>query len=314
MNEPASRIGLPCVRNAARAWDILGPAASFRMHWPEYLMEAGEMSLYLFFTCCFATILQYPASPVSHFVASGIVRRALMGVAVGATVVAIIVSPWGKQSGGHFNPAMTVAFYRLGKVARWDASFYGAAQFLGAIGGVAMATLLLRGAPGDAAVRYAVTAGVHGSALAFAAELTISFLLMITVLLATNHQRLAPYTPYFVGSLYALNITFETPLSGMSMNPARTFGPAAYLGYWHALWIYFVAPTLGMLAAAAIFLRARHGKLPYCAKLCHTNNKRCIFPHGFRSDVQGVAPFGKESMSTTQNALATARNAFPDSH
>ncbi len=231
-------------------------------------------------TCSFATLLQHPASPVSHFVVSSIVRRALMGLAAGATVVAIIMSPWGKQSGGHFNPAMTVAFYRLGKIARWDASFYGVAQFLGAISGVAMATLLLRGAPGDGAVRYAVTAGVYGWAVAFAAELAISFLLMITVLLVTNHQRLAPYTPYFVGSLYAVNITFETPLSGMSMNPARTFGPAAYSGYWHSLWIYFVAPTLGMLAAAAIFLRARHGKPAYCAKLRHANNKRCIFNHG----------------------------------
>jgi len=102
---------------------------------------------------------------------------------------------------------------------------------------------------------------------------------MFTVLLVANHQRLAPYTPYFVGSLYAVNITFETPLSGMSVNPARTFGPAVYSGYWHTLWIYFVAPTLGMLAAAAIFLRLRQGKLPCCAKLCHVNNQRCIFDH-----------------------------------
>jgi aquaporin Z len=98
-------------------------------------------------------------------------------------------------------------------------------------------------------------------------------------LLATNRESLALYTPYFVGSLYAVNITFETPLSGMSMNPARTFGPAAYGGYWHALWIYFVAPTLGMVAAAEVFLWARHGALPYCAKLHHANNKRCIFQH-----------------------------------
>ena len=73
---------------------------------------------------------------------------------------------------------------------------------------------------------------------------------------------------------------FETPLSGMSMNPARTLGPAAFAGYWHALWIYFVAPTVGMLAAGAVFLRARHGRPPFCAKLHHANNKRCIFRHG----------------------------------
>ena len=260
--------------------DTLGVAASLRLHWPEYLMEAGEMSLYMFCTCSFATLLQHPASPVRHFFVSGLVRRALMGLAIGATVMAIIMSPWGKQSGGHINPAMTFAFYRLGKIAPWDALFYGVAQFSGATSGVALATFLLGGAPGDGAVRYAVTApGVYGAAVAFAAELAISFILMITVLLVTNHERLSRYTPYFVGSLYVVNITFETPLSGMSMNPARTFGPAAYGGYWHTLWIYFVAPTIGMLAAATVFLRARHGEPPYCAKLDHANNKRCIFRH-----------------------------------
>ena len=260
--------------------DTLGIANSLRLHWPEYLMEAGEMSLYLFFTCSFATLLQHPASPVGHFVVNRVVRRALMGVAVGATVVTITMSPWGRQSRGHFNPAMTFAFYRLGKVARWDGFFYGVAQFAGATSGVATATFLLRGAPGDGAVRYAVTApGVHGAAVAFAAESAISFLLMIMVLLMTHHERLAPYTPYFVGSLYAVYITFETPLSGMSMNPARTFGSAAYGGYWHALWIYFVAPTLGMLLAAEVFLLARRGAPPECAKIYHADNKRCIFHH-----------------------------------
>ena len=259
MKEAVNNTGPLGTPRAVSVRDTLGVAASLRLHWPEYLMEAGEMSLFMFCTCSFATLLQHPASPVRHIFVSGIVRRALMGLAIGATVIALIMSPWGKRSGGHINPAMTFAFYRLGKIAPWDALFYGMAQFSGATSGVALATFLLRGAPGDGTVRYAVTApGVYGAAVAFAAELAISFILMITVLLVTNHERLARYTPYFVGSLYALNITFETPLSGMSMNPARTFGPAAYGGYWHTLWIYFVAPTIGMLVAATVFLRARH--------------------------------------------------------
>ena len=280
MKEVVNNTGLLSTPHAASVSDTLGVAASLRLHWPEYLMEAGEMSLFMFCTCSFATLLQHPASPVRHFFISDIVRRALMGLAIGATVMALIMSPWGKQSGGHINPAMTFAFYRLGKLRPWDALFYGVAQFSGATSGVALATFLLRGAPGDGTVRYAVTApGVYGAAIAFAAELVISLILMITVLLVTNHERLARYTPYFVGSLYAVNITFETPLSGMSMNPARTFGPAAYAGYWHTLWIYFIAPTLGMLAAAETFLRFRRGVGPYCAKLHQVNHERCIFHH-----------------------------------
>jgi aquaporin Z len=247
-------------------------------------MEAGELALYMFFVCVFATLLQHPASPVRHLIVSGLFRRALMGLAVGATVIAIIITPWGKQSGGHFNPAITFTFYRLGKVEFWDALFYGAAHFLGAMGGVAIAVYALRDAPRNKAIQYAVTAPqMYGETVAFAAELTISFTLMTTILFISNRATLARYTPYFVGALYATYITFETPLSGMSMNPARTFGSAFYAGYWHALWIYLIAPTLGMLAAAEVFLQTRGGVGPWCAKLHHSNNKRCIFHHGYRT-------------------------------
>ena len=281
MKDAVNNTGPFSTPRVVSARDTLAVAASLRLHWPEYLMEAGEMSLYMFCICSFSTLLQHPASPVRHLFASSIARRALMGLAIGATVMTLMISPWGKRSGGHMNPAMTFAFYRLGKIRLWDALFYGVAQFFGATSGVALATILLRGAAGNGTVRFAVTApGVYGAAVAFAAELAISFILMITVLLVTNHERLAQYTPYFVGSIYAVNITFETPLSGMSMNPARTFGPAAYGGYWHTLWIYLIAPTVGMLLAAAIFLRARHAARPFCAKLHHANNKRCIFHHG----------------------------------
>ena len=100
-------------------------------------MEAGELSLYMLSVCAFATLLQHPASPVRQAVMDAISRRALVGLALGATVILIVMSPWGKQSGGHFNPAMTFTFYRLGKVELWDALFYAAAQFFGATCGVA---------------------------------------------------------------------------------------------------------------------------------------------------------------------------------
>src|SRR5215469_14372980 len=102
---------------------------SLRSHWPEYLMEAGEMALYLFFMSVFARLFLYPASSIRHVIGSAARERAIMGLAVGTTVVAIAVSPWGKQSGGHFNPAVTLAFYRLGKIGLPDVLFYIAAQF-----------------------------------------------------------------------------------------------------------------------------------------------------------------------------------------
>jgi len=119
------------------------------LHWPEYLMEAGELALYMFATCAFATLLQHPASPVRHLIVNGFYRRAVIGLGMGATVVAIVISPWGKQSGAHFNPGVTLTFYRLGKMDFADAALYIAAQFLGGIGCVVIATQLLGGAPSE---------------------------------------------------------------------------------------------------------------------------------------------------------------------
>ncbi|MBB5064785.1 MIP/aquaporin family protein [Granulicella mallensis] len=267
-----------------RRGDTLNAADSLRLHWPEYLMEATGLALYMFFVCIFAALLQHPASPVRHMIASPVLRRALMGLGVGTMLAAIIMTPWGKQSGGHFNPAITFTFYRLGKVKFWDALFYAMAQFFGAMSGVSIAAYVLRSIVQNDTIHYAVTApGVYGSLVAFIAELVISFTLMSTILFVSNHKSLAQFTPYFVGVLYATYITFETPLSGMSMNPARTFGSASYISYWHALWIYFIAPTLGMLAGAKLFLLARGGAAPCCAKLHHANNKRCIFICGYET-------------------------------
>jgi aquaporin Z len=257
-----------------------GATESLRLHWSEYLMEAGEAAFYLFSACAVATALWHPASPLQGYLPSDAVRRMLMGSAMGVTIIAIVLSPWGKQSGAHFNPAVTCTFYRLRKVAMWDTVFYCAAQFLGAVSGVALASLVLHGAPSHQAARYAATIpGIYGNAIAFVAELIISFLLMSAILFTSNHEVLARYTHYFAAVLVALYIAFESPISGMSTNPARTFGPAVYAMYWQALWIYFIAPPLGMLAAAEVFLQARQGKGPYCAKLHHHNAKRCIFRH-----------------------------------
>jgi aquaporin Z len=160
-----------------------------------------------------------------------------------------------------------------------DALIYVVAQFSGAIGGVCVARYLLP--VGRPAITYAVTApGIRGNAVAFIGELAISFVLMSTILVSSNRESLTRYTPYLVGLLYAIFITLEAPLSGMSMNPARSFGPALHVSYWHAIWLYFSAPTLGMLIAAEVFLRARGGVYPFCAKLYHASNKRCIFRHG----------------------------------
>jgi len=270
---------VPRIKPDAEA-PALSLADGLRLHWAEYSMEAGEAGIYLFSACALATLLWHPSSPIQPYLPSDVIRRMLMGLGMGATIILIVLSPWGKQSGAHFNPAVTLTFYRLGKVEPWDAVLYGAAQLLGAVAGVALASIVLQGAPAHHAVRYAATLpGMYGVTVAFLAEIAISFILMSAVLFASNHEVLSPYAHYFAAILVAAYIAFESPLSGMSTNPARTFGPAFYARSWHALWLYFTAPPLGMLAAAEFFLLVRHRKGPYCAKLHHHNDKRCIFCH-----------------------------------
>ena len=225
---------------------------NLRFHWPEYLMEAGELALYMFVTCALATLLQHPASPVGHLIANGFFRRALMGFGMGATVVAIITSPWGKQSGAHFNPGVTLTFYRLGKMDFSDAVFYVTAQFFGAVSGVAIVTVVLRGAPGQAAVHYGVTMpGAYGSASAFVAEMTISFILMSTVLFVSNRENIARYTPYFAGALVATYWTFESPLSGMRYESSTNI--------WFSIFCRLLARALDLFHCAAVGHAGRGG-------------------------------------------------------
>ncbi len=252
-------------------------------NWMEYLMEMAELGTFMISACVFGTVLEYPGSPVRQLLADPNIRRLLMGLAMGLTAVGIIYSPWGKQSGAHLNPSVTLTFLRLGKVAPWDALFYVLAQFVGGIAGVVVAMIALGRRLGDPSVNYVATVpGPGGPGLAFLGELTISFVLMSVVLIVSNTARLARFTGLFAGVLVATYITLEAPISGMSMNPARTFGSALSGQVWTSLWIYFTAPLLGMLSAAGVYNRlwGTHGVI--CAKLHHHNDKRCIFRCGYQ--------------------------------
>jgi aquaporin Z len=161
-------------------------------------------------------------------------------------------------------------------VKTWDAFFYIVAQFAGGILGVMSVAVFARMALAHATVNYVATVpGSHGPMVALLAELVIAFILMSVVLGVSNTPRLARFTGLFAGALVATFITFEAPFSGMSMNPARTFGSALAGQLWTALWIYFTAPVIAMQLAAWVYLK-RQGKV-HCAKFHHHNAYRCIF-------------------------------------
>jgi aquaporin Z len=248
-------------------------------------MEAVELGLFMCSACAFSVLLFHPSSPVGQIFNDGVVRRLAMGLAMGATAIAIIFSPLGQRSGAHFNPAVTWTFFRLGKIEAWDAAFYTLFQFAGGIAGVMLASLTLGRLVAHQSVNYATTLpGPDGPIVALFAEIVISFILMSVVLTVSNTKRLARWTGIFAGALVATYITIESPISGMSMNPARTLGSAVGAQVWMSLWIYFVAPPIGMLLAAEVYRRLKGWPAVTCAKLHHHNNQRCIFRCNFEAN------------------------------
>src|SRR5262245_46791504 len=238
-------------------------------HWPEYLIEAWGLGTFMVSACLFGTVLFAPASPLPRLLPSDIGRLALMGAAMGLTALGIVVSPWGRRSGAHINPAFTITFWRLGKVAHWDAAFYVAAQVVGGLAGVLLMIPVLGRPFTEAPVRYVVTVpGPRGVEAAFVAELVIAVITMAVVLHLTSSPRLAPWTPYAVAVLVASWVTFESPYSGFGMNPARTVASALPADDWTAIWVYLLAPVTGMLAAAQLFgALGAPGHRALCAKL-----------------------------------------------
>ncbi|HEY1874689.1 MAG TPA: aquaporin [Steroidobacteraceae bacterium] len=252
-------------------------ADTLRRHWPEYLIEGWALGTFMVSAGLVATLLGAPTSPVHRAIPNPMWRQAAGGIAMGITAITLIHSGWGKRSGAHMNPAVTLTFLRLGKIRPWDALFFVIAQIVGGVSGVLLVAALAGHAFSDPPVSYAATLpGSGGPGVAFFAELVISAVLMLTVLSVSASARLAPFTGVIAGSLVAIYITFESPLSGMSMNPARSLASAAPGMLWQHLWIYLTAPLLGMLAGAQIFLMVAGARRVLCAKLLHPLGVPCI--------------------------------------
>ena len=250
---------------------------SFKKHWKEYIMEAWGLGTFMISAIIFTVLLEHPDSPLHQsLVTTPLTRRFIIGIAMGLTAIGIMYSPWGKKSGAHLNPAVTLSFLRLGKIDKNDAFFYIIFQFIGGYLGVVIFQFIFTQYVAIPQVNYAITIpGSKGTVAAFMLEALLSFLLFITVLIISNKEKLAFYTPIFAGIWLTIFITFEAPYSGMSINPARTIASAIPANIWTDTWIYFIAPPLGMWLATEIYARFLHSK----SKLlkCHmtTEGHKC---------------------------------------
>ncbi len=158
---------------------------ALKRHWPEYLFEAIGLALFMIFAGSLTTLLEHPDSPVHQALPSKMLRHVLLGLVMGNYIALLIYSPWDRRTGAHINPAVTIAFWRMGKIGRADAIFYILAQFAGAL----ITARLLLFAVGGAFAHHDVMAGATlpgpaGVLGAFAAEFVISFSLLFAILVA----------------------------------------------------------------------------------------------------------------------------------
>ncbi len=224
-----------------------------KLNWKLYFIEAWALGMFMISAILFTILLEHPFFYFKTAIASALERRFFIGLGMGGTAVFLIYSGWGKKSGAHMNPAVTLTFLLLKRISRVDAFFYIVAQFIGGLCGVLLMLLLFPRFVQDASVNYVVTipAG-NGFAAAFIYEFLMSFILIEVILIAGN-SALKKYTGYFAGLLLVIYISFEAPFSGMSINPARTIASALPAKEFTALWIYFIAPVGGMLLAGLLY-------------------------------------------------------------
>ena len=249
-----------------------------KQHLPEYFAEFLGTALMMIIGIGAVTLMWAEQSPMREWIPSDDFRRLITGIMFAGGATLVVLSRLGQRSGGHLNPAVTLAFWWRGKVTSTDAVWYFIAQVLGAVAGAFVVARV--GGEWASSVQLGITLPGNGysAAVVFIAEVVITFLLVFLIFFCVSKQGLANKTPYLAGSLVAFLVFVEAPISGTSLNPARSFAPALLESRYDHHWIYWSAPPLGALLAVFLFNalypeKRRHG----CAKLFHTERYRCIF-------------------------------------
>ena len=195
------------------------------------------------------------------------VRYLVVGGLFAGCVSLVAVSPLGRLSGAHLNPAVTLSFRVLGRVSGHDVGGYLAAQVVGAL----TATALVRVLWGDTAlsVEGGATAIGTTTGAALALEAAMTAVLIAVILAFVSRARLAPWTPLAIWPVITALVWIGSPYTGTSLNPTRSAAPALVFAQLSDLWLYLLAPTAGALLVATAWRHRRDGAQPKTAKLFH---------------------------------------------
>jgi len=211
-------------------------------------------------------------SPISRALPQIHVQLFLVGALVAVLLSLLIISRAGRVSGGHMNPAISLAMWRFGVFPAAGIVPYIAAQLLGSIFGVLAARLVWGPIVARPPVLYAVIqpAPYWPEASVFAAELIGMGLIVFLVGYFLSNPRLAPKVPWLVGILIGLGIALFGSETGGSLNPARQFGPALVSAHTAKLWVFLVAPMVGAELGALLLNSLRKRRQVLTHRLCGT--------------------------------------------
>jgi aquaporin Z len=247
--------------------------AALKNNWKLYLMEALGLGIFMVSACFFGGILEAKTSLLNKIITDGFIRMIIMGVMMGLTALFIFYSPFTAPSGAHINPAVTITFLRLQKIKREDAFFYILFQFMGGTLAVLIMQVLmgtiLTGAPVNSVVTIPGKAGPVSAAIT---EFIIAFIMITMILFTSVNKYLKKYTRVIAAFLVCSFVIVAGPVSGFSMNPARSFASAFPANIYTAFWIYMLVPFAGMLAAAEFFLGIQSIKRKCKLKVVHKNS------------------------------------------
>lgn len=243
----------------------MSPDAGF--HWRIWFAEAVGTALLVLGALSAVAFVLGDDSPVDRVLAGESARLLLTGVLVGGCVFLIVISPVGRLSGAHINPAVTLAFSVVGRLSAHDVLGYLVAQATGAVAG-ASAFRLLWGSVA-LSVDGGVTHPTVATPVAIGVEAGMTALLLAMIFLFLSRERLVRWTPLMLWAVVGALVWQGSPYTGTSLNPARSTGPAVAFSDFADLWLYLFAPALGALAIAAVWRRRHPSRQPKTAKLWH---------------------------------------------
>ena len=246
-------------------------AKDWRVRWRLFFSELAGTALLVLGGLSVVIFMFGAGSPMAQLIPNEHVRTAVTAFLFGTIGSTIALSPIGKESGAHINPAVTLGFWLMRKLDARAASGYVIAQMLGAA--VGALPLIAWDSMGRSIAFGATIPGKdYSNAIVILGEALTTFALIATLCVFLGFRQLRRYTPLVIPFLYAVMVPLEAHISGTSTNPARSFGPALISGRWDGWWIYWVGPIIGTIAAIVIF--SRFAMRIEVAKLYHFESDR----------------------------------------